>query len=233
MALAARDGGRVGRSIALGLLVVSVAWSVAQDVALGFPELPSLSTLVVGAGLGLAALAGVELCARRRRRPSSRRPRSSVAWAAFGIALAGLLASSLASGFVERHGHLRAEAFDAGVVSWFSSQPGFATGTEPIAFAQTKVAPLAGDRLTHPLELIGVDESCQRVRGRLREGYVVLRDGRSFLVPTHPPVRFPPYGTAPACLRALRPAFAAPGFRVYAPGGRPLSRPGGPRPRSR
>lgn len=227
IALAARDGGRVGGSLALGLLVVSVAWSVARDMALGFPALPSLATLAIGVLLGLASLAAVELGARARlRRPGPRRTRPPAAWAALAIGIAALLASSLASGFVQRHGRT-GKVFDAGVASWFSSQPGFATGSEPIAFAPSNVAPLAGDRLTHPLELIPVDEPCERVRGRLREGYVVLvRYGESSLLPTRPPVRFPTYGTAPACLRPLRPAYAAGGFRVYAPRHPAFSRPG-------
>ncbi len=219
LAIAAREGGRAGRILALALLAGSAAWSVVEDARLQFPNLPAFGTLVSGALLGLFVLGGARLwSARRRPRPRARRRRlPAPARVLVGAGLAGLLGAFFAAGFVLRHATITA-AFDSELVSWFRSQPGFETGTGAIAFAPHQVAALAGDRLTHPLELIAADEPCDRVRARLRDGYVVIRTGPTFPVTTRPGLRFPTYGTAAGCLRALRPAYANKGFRVYAPG---------------
>jgi hypothetical protein len=67
-------------------------------------------------------------------------------------------------------------------------------------------APLAGDHLQHPLELIPMDEPCARVEARTRSAWVVIRHDASS-------------GAYPArdCFAGREPAYRDATYRVYPP----------------
>ena len=81
-------------------------------------------------------------------------------------------------------------------------------GSAPIAFSPTTSAPLAGNRLRHPLSVIPADEPCALVTGRLAHGWVVVRDVDRNL-----------FGSLAAerCLARTKPVFTDGIHRVYGP----------------
>jgi hypothetical protein len=105
---------------------------------------------------------------------------------------------------VQRHG--QAGDFDSGVVTWFTHQPAWRDGHQPIAFSPTPIALLAGDRLHHPLELVKPDEPCAEVTARLKRGWVVVRNVDRKL-----------FGTLAAerCLAPVKPVYDDGVHRVY------------------
>jgi hypothetical protein len=204
LALAARRrtaGGRLAAAALLGALL----WSVYQSAQFGFPTLPSLARLVAGAAVGAAVGAGAGAARALRRSPLR---------LALPVALAVLLAGGLAvaaPGYVARNAATNT-TFAAPLLRWFSSQPAFRDGGDPIATTAPRIGLLAGAELRHGLELIGPRESCAAIRARARRGWVVVLDFPTFLI------KFFPTSPAGACLAGERPRFVDRGFRVYRSG---------------
>ena len=171
---------------AVPILLASIAWSA--KTYLDNPYLPGEGTLIVVA----VATAVIVLFTRTRALPV--------------IAAVGMAAALILGGedYVQRHG--QAGDFDSGVVTWFTQQPAWRDGHQPIAFSPTPIAPLAGDRLHHPLELVGPDEPCAQVTARLTRGWVVVRKVDRNL-----------FGTLAAerCLAPLKPVYDDGIHRVY------------------
>jgi hypothetical protein len=191
LALSGRFGSRAMWFVT-GVLVVAVGWS-AKTYA-DTPYLPGEGTLV-GAALAVGVLA-VVAGAIGRRRPL-------LGAAAAALAMVAVL------GFGGRHyveRHARAGDFDSGVVAWFTGQPAWRSGNQPIAFSPTPIGPLAGNRLRHPLELVGPHEPCAAVRARLTDGWVAVRGVDRNL-----------FGTLAAerCLAGLKPVYDDGVHRVY------------------
>jgi hypothetical protein len=145
---------------------------------------------------------------------TSMRPRSvpAVALGAGAFVVAVISLSLAAGGLVERHAGVDSStALGKDVVAWLSRQPGFADGDEPVAIAsRAMIAPVAGDRLQHRVELIPAREDCSRVRALARRGWVVTSQpsfARSFL--GIEPV------TSPLCMRGEQPLFRGKNFDVY------------------
>jgi hypothetical protein len=160
--LAAQAVPRARPAIALGLLL-ACAWSVHETHRLPLLGMPSTVTLLAGAVLGAAAPWALGDRVLRIRPP--------LAVAAGVLAVAGLAFAN--HDFASRQaeaGWLRS----ARMVAWAAGQPAFTDGSQPIAFAPEMVSTLAGDRLQHPIELIGQEESCAAIRRRLERGWVVL-----------------------------------------------------------
>jgi hypothetical protein len=182
----------IGASRALRLavraaLVASIAYSVVRTAAFG-PLRPSLATLAVAA----AAAAAVATFAARRR------PRVDARLVVGALGLAG--AVGLAAG---GHGYVaRFVSADAPPNRSLYELPAIAGATGPIASAPGEFVLLRGDRLQHPLALIGAGESCGSVRARLHRGPVVLATGSSRL----------------ACLRGIGPAASDPYEVVFSAG---------------
>src|SRR5204863_8636951 len=127
-----------------------------QDLA--FPGVPSLGLLAIGAAAGVAVawvLARVGLPSYLPAVPS----------AALVLAVVAGALSVANHGFARRQGGATWLA-SSGVVTWAADQPAWRSGRWPIAFAPQVVATLAGDRLQHPIGLIGQRESCASVAGR-------------------------------------------------------------------
>jgi hypothetical protein len=171
LVLAARAN-RPGRALAVAALAVSAGWSLAEDVALGFPKLPSAATLVAGAGLG-TVLAAVATWAGPRL-PRARLPAPAFAVAAVGV---GALLGLAGPGYLERHAEVTESGALAGrrLTEWFVSQPGFDGEGRRVTFVGRFVAAeLAGPRFQHELELLRPDAGCGLVRRRARQGWVVI-----------------------------------------------------------
>ncbi len=214
VALAARTGARA-RKLAIGVLVVAIAWNVYQALDLGEPFLPPVTWLVVGVVIGALVAVAQSLLGRGLDLSGVR--------AGLAAAIVGAALVFGATGYVERHGRT-VEVFDSSLVRWFSSQPEFVEGRRPVALAPAVTGLLAGDRLRHPVNLIRHDETCRDVQARAGAGWVV--------VPTAPdPLpgfikRYAPDTVraldATRCLRVERPVFDDGTARVYRLGQPPL-----------
>jgi hypothetical protein len=79
---------------------------------------------------------------------------------ALALGGAGALA---ASGYVGRHGATGTR--ESPLAAWFAAQPAWRDGADPVASTWSLVGTLAGDRLQHPLVLVGAREACTRGRG--------------------------------------------------------------------
>ncbi len=176
--------GRTLRLVVRAGLVGSIGYSVVRTAAFG-PLRPSLATLLVAAvaGAGAAGLA-------RHGRPG-----------VDGRIVAGALGLVGAVGLaVGAHGYVgRFVRANAPPNRSLYAVPAIRDATGPIASVPGEFVMLRGDRLQHPLALIGAGESCASVRARLHRGPVVLGPGSTLL----------------ACLRGRRPAASDPYGVVY------------------
>ncbi len=199
LAVAARDAGAVWRRLVILLLFGASVWSLIADLDLGYPSVPRLQYLLVG---GLAGAAAGALAPRTRHRlvPRLASVGTAVIVTAFLVASTpGWLGRESADG-----------SYSDAVLAFMMRQPGFASGRQPISFAPTVLASLAGARFEHPIELIPADEVCPRIRARARSGWVVIFPGEYERGITTP---FDAY----TCLRGERPLFAQGGAVIYGP----------------
>ena len=106
---------------------------------------------------------------------------------------------------MERHA-ATADLYGTDTIRWFTDQPAFGDGDDPIWAAPITLAPLGGDRLQHEFRWIEHDATCDEVRARARESWVIV-------------IMFPPDGRllSPSgrCLENQRPAHKGAGFSVY------------------
>jgi len=190
LALAGRVRGWPGR-VAEGLLAVALLWSLARTATLGFPYLPSFASLLVAAGFG--AVIGLLLTGGGWRGPLVRAAPAAIAVGVFLVLAAGV------EGYVARHAQT-APGLDAELARWFSARPGFGHDGRAIAMEPVVNAALAGDRLTHRVEIVSTKWSCADIRRRARLGWVVVRVSplnRKFGAPT----------PGQACLRNVAPVY--------------------------
>jgi hypothetical protein len=121
----------------------------------------------------------------------------------------GLIAVMALGGrhYVERHA--LAGDFDSGLAKWFTDDPRWRNGAEPISFSPTPLALLAGNRLRHPLSVVPADAPCAAVLARMTRGWLVVRAVDRNL-----------FGTLAAerCTVRLKPVFTDGIHRVYGPG---------------
>jgi hypothetical protein len=223
LALAASDGPRRLRVLPLVALVAAAVWGLVDDVKHHF-GLPFSSWLLAGALAGglLGALGHSGRWAARldqalRRQAGLSAVSSAVRFTGVPAAAAAALALAASShGFMARHA-LVAYEWDATVAGFLAHQHGFGEGRVPVATAPVALGPLAGDRMLHPLAVIGEHESCPQVRARTRAGWVVVRVVVPQPVPGHPGQHYPVEGTAQGCLAGATPRFADGAYRVYGP----------------
>ena len=225
VALAAGTGGVAGAAATL-MLAASVVWSVVQDARLRFPYVPAARTLAVGAVAGVLALGALSLLVTRLRavwprisdlgRSSLAAARARAVVPVLAVAVIGAPLAIAANGYVERYTKVvGSTALGQDIVAWLTSQPGFESGHQPIAFAaRTLSAPLAGDRFGHPLQLIAADAGCSEVRAVARRSVVIVGDP-SFLRGL---VGIQPYSTG-QCLAGRPPAYRDLQFKLYLPTG--------------
>jgi hypothetical protein len=203
LALVTKRPGRMAQA-ATAVLAAVLAGDLVVLAARGAPFLPPLE-------LALAAVAGGTLVALAQRgRAGLSVPGPALAALALVAATAGL--SLAADGYVGRHARVaESSALGSDVVAWMAARPDFRDGDEPVAIAsRAMIAPLAGDRLQHRLELVPQRESCPRVLARARRGWLVasppqFADGFLGLGKV----------SAPLCLRGERPLFRGHNFAVY------------------
>ena len=159
------------RLVVMAFLGAAVILGARDTLALGFPSSPSLTTPVIGAVGGALALWALDLVpAGERWRPSRGWARAAAVACILG---AGALGAVVSHGYVERHADTG--LFDAGVVHWFAGQAEWRGGTQPIGLSGSLLAPLAGDRLRHPMRLVRAGARCQDVVDASRRGWLVLR----------------------------------------------------------
>lgn len=199
---ARREG--AARHLASGVLGVALVVNMVQTARLGYPQVPNLVVPLGGAALAALAAAAIMALPRPLSLPPALR---WVAGALVAITAGGLLAAG-APGFVERHARAYAATpyAEAPMVAWLAGRPGYRQRSDPVGMAPVPHAPVVGDELQHPLELIPLDEPCGRVRARVRQGWVLL----TYL-------QLSGGFTAAGCLEARRPDFRDSTSRAYAP----------------
>jgi hypothetical protein len=209
LALAGRRGLRAPgvRWIVVGLLGAATVASLLADASHPYPEVPTPAYLAAGAGAG--AVLGLLTPARPLARwmGAARRERALAAGAAIG-ALAVTFLSLSAPHWLWRES--RRGTYNAALLAFMLRQPGFAGGSQPISFAPSVVATLAGPALRHPIWLIPAREPCPEVRARLRRGWVVV-------FPRIYAAGVTTAFDAAACLRSERPAYDDGSTIVYRP----------------
>jgi hypothetical protein len=221
--IAARAADRATRVCAGVVLAGSVVWSLVQSARLGYPYVPAWRTLAVGVAAGLFVLGVVIAALRLRARRATKSPLSgeNVAWAgavatAAVVIVAAAALGSGAGGLVLRHTRVfKSTALAQPLNAWLASQPGWGSGSTPVAFiSRTMSAPAAGDHLTHPLTLVRANASSATVLATARRSVVIVADP-SFLRGL---IGNSPYTTG-RCLAGRRPAYRDPVFKAYLPQG--------------
>jgi len=223
LALTAR-GGRGARLAAFAVLAAAIVANAARIVALGPPVFPAARWLVLGAAGGaVAGLLGRRLAERPGLRDAIAGTRRSGAARRGALAAGGLAAAALIAlagpGYVDRH--LESFGVQPAVRSVLTS-PGYAERSTPVAMAPYLNGVLAGPGITHSVELVGLGESCDRVRARARAGWLILdlARGDGAGVPELRTLETPSRVQAPAlarCMDGVRPAFAGADWLVYGP----------------
>jgi hypothetical protein len=150
IALASRRAGL--RVPVIAVLAAAAAVGLYETLDLGYPSAPP--GWVPAAG----ALVGTLAAALLRRVPIPALPRAAVAVAALALLAVGSAAA--ADGFVERHA--RTDVRGTELARWFATQPEWRDGHTPVLSTFLVLAPLAGDRLEHPLELVPARTACRR-----------------------------------------------------------------------
>lgn len=200
VAIAGRDAAPGRRRVVFGVLAAAIVASLVADFSLGYPAIPRPFYPLAGGVLGAVAGAVV------RRRPEWGKPahlslsdRRTLAALQITAALFAAVALALAApGWLWRE--LKAGTPTAPAVAFMLARPGFASGSQPIAFAPEVLATLAGPALRHPISLIGAQEPCAHVRARLKRGWVVVSPRQYVSGITQP-------FDAPRCLSGTRPIF--------------------------
>jgi hypothetical protein len=198
-----------GRSLRLaidGILGASIAYSVVESAQLGGQFVPGPATLAAGAVAGFALAVLIRrLVAAAPVVPWAPAPALSAVLAVagtVGLAVGCTVGLAVAAdGYVARHA--RTGEIDGPVLG--AGLPGLGSGSRPVAMGPATVVMLRGDRLTHPLSVIGGGETCASLRARLARETVVLQGE---------PVT-PAFTRLTACLHGFSPEFADEYVTVY------------------
>jgi hypothetical protein len=197
--------------IALGAgLVPALAWALARVTD---PD----RTRHAGLGLGTYRLtpghAGLGLGTHRFTRGH----------AGLGLGAAGLgivTALVLAVGAIHfSHRHALVPDYAQDVSAFLLTQPGYLDTNVAVATTRTALAPLAGDRLQHPLSVIPRHASCATVDALHERDWIVVGLPEPTAVLRVIPAGVSPAGTAPGCLirDGAGPRYQDGQFAVFAP----------------
>jgi len=165
IALSARGDHPRLRSAAIAVLALTTIISLIRDAELGFPFVPSWTTLALPAVLG----GGAALLAGRRRLPAA-------AWVAPVLAvLVGVGLASAAPGYVDRHARTYGDRDNLALIAALRAQPGYDEDGRPVAMGPYTFALVGGgDRLRHPVSLVSSTETCMTIRAHARRGWLVV-----------------------------------------------------------
>lgn len=201
LALAARSNGRA-RLLAHGALAAAIAWNLIRLA--GLEDFKASSPPLVACGFAAGSLAGILLPSAAVAKVAA----SRVAQIAVVLAL-GLATSAAAHGYVGRHAAVDLHFLPSygPLLRSLVDRSDFSHDGRAVAIAPLTLAPLAGDRLEHPIELIPARESCASVERLARTRWVVVYEG----------YYFHPY-TARRCFRQQTPVEHVGPFSVYRPG---------------
>jgi len=215
LALAARDGGRLGSRAAAALLGAAIALNLVRDATLGFPWLPGLGTLVAGAAIGVAAAYLTGLAMRRMPRVLADPRLAGIAPAVAAVAAGAALAIP-ASGYVDRHARIQ-QVFDSRLIGVMAALVDLDRGDTTIAMTRQRTAMLAGDRLKGHVTLLPRDAPCGALEQR---PWLVVRPVPRSRVRGHPGERYPPADAGDRCRLRRKPLWLLGDFRIYGPRGR-------------
>jgi hypothetical protein len=172
LAVSARGAGRAARAAVVACLLASIGYSVVRTAAFG-PLRPALATLAVAAGAGALAAALARAVPVERRLGAAALARAVPVERRLGAAALGVAA--VAGLAVGARGYLgRYLAADNPPDRALYGVPALTRDGAPIASSPGVFVLLRGERLEHPLALIGDGESCAAVRARLARGPIVL-----------------------------------------------------------
>jgi hypothetical protein len=147
-----------------------------------------------------------------------------------GVALAtvlgGILLAVAASGYTERSTALASSPPGA---AWLVRQPGYAADDTPVALQARIIATLAGDRLRHPLRLLGSVDECAEIGAAADDRWVVVNISEVPLAADAEAEGFSEYArevqerelATARCLDDRVAVYRDPQVRIYAPEGTP------------
>lgn len=143
---------RAPRLRAPALLVLGTAAAVGlyETLDLGFPSAPPAWVPALGAATGAVIAVWPSI--------GPRTPRRAVHVAV--VVVFGLVLLGFSKDFVARHA--RTHVIGTDVARWLGTQPEWRDGDAPVLSTFSLLAPLAGDRLGHPLRLVKPRSACRR-----------------------------------------------------------------------
>lgn len=186
-----------GRALADGVLAIALGTGLVEGLAFGLPAFPSGVILVTGAAAG--ALLGYAAVVLVRRGFAVDGHPGAIGLTAVAAVVVGLVAAlAIATpGYEGRYAGTGSRG--AELIGWMASEPAL-DGEITIAIGPQTLAPVAGARLQHRLEVLTPDETCMRATGENPDWLIVIES------PFSPP-----------CPRTAFAAFASPGFIAYPP----------------
>ncbi|MEA2444544.1 MAG: hypothetical protein QOJ12_1836 [Thermoleophilales bacterium] len=165
LAVAAADA-RALRLAPVAVLAAAAVVNLMLTIRLHFAIAPAATTPLAGAAVGAAGAAIL--------RPA-RLPLPGLVVPILVVVAATLLAIP-ADGFLKRHSDTGA-GVPAVVARDLAADPAYREGSDPVATSPAYIGPLAGDRLSHPLEAIARSESCAAVAKRAARQWLVIYGG--------------------------------------------------------
>lgn len=233
LALAATDGGLLGRSAALAALGGAVVWGLITDHHQHLVAVSHVWVLVCAIG-ALVAVVMSELWryvsrglgAAVQAIGSSRRRETRLLAVAASTVAAGILLAVGSDGFLSRHALVTTE-LDASVARVLAAEPHYEISNRPVLMDYELIGPLAGDTLSHPIALLPRHGSCSTIVDDAERDWVVIQLAARPRIPGHPGIVYPPPGSGLSCLRRARAGIQTPRFLLYPPA-RPAPASAGP-----
>jgi hypothetical protein len=137
---------------ALVVLAAATAVGLYETLDLGFPSAPPAWVPLAGAAVGAVVVVVPSIL------PAPALP--ARATAALAVLVLALVTWGASGGFVARHARTGARGTEA--ARWLAGEPSWRDGHAPVLSTFSVLAPLAGDRLEHPLRLVRPRSACRR-----------------------------------------------------------------------
>jgi hypothetical protein len=135
---------------ALAVLGLATAVGLYETFDLGYPSAPPAWAPALGAVAGAVIAAPF---------PSWRPPLPRAAVSVAVLLIFAIAVGGMSDGFVRRYSRTGARGTEA--AGWLVDQPEWRDGDAPVLSTFSVLAPLAGDRLAHPLRLVSPRAACR------------------------------------------------------------------------